>query len=125
VLEIGINNYAQDKMENFGSKYRQLLNILPPDTPIVAMAIMPINRHADSVFSSTQAAPAIRRSNQEIAFACGELPHCHFLDISPALSDSAGYLQFQYDVGDGIHLSEQGYKIWASALVPLMPKEPY
>jgi lysophospholipase L1-like esterase len=28
-----------------------------------------------------------------------------------------------YEVGDGIHLSEAGYKIWADALAHRMPNE--
>ena len=123
VLEIGINNYRRDKLANFGVKYRQLLRILPPNIPIVAMAIFPINEHANDWIPASDASVAIKKANREIDLACQQVSTCTFLDLSSSLANADGYIKPIYEVGDGIHLSEAAYKVWASALAPYMPKE--
>jgi lysophospholipase L1-like esterase len=123
VLEIGVNNYRRDKLTNFGSKYRQLLEILPRGIPVVAMAIFPINEHANWWAPVKDATTAIKKANQEIASACQQVGTCTFLDLSSSFEDAGGNMKSIYEVGDGIHLSEPAYIVWAAALAPHIPKE--
>ena len=125
VVEIGINNYKKDKLKNFGTKYDQLLRLLPQTTPVIAMAIMPVNKHADWIFPSTEASEAIRTTNRDVAATCKRFPNCRFLDLTSVLSDEVGDLQFKYEEGDGIHPTALAYEIWTEALRPLIPKAMY
>jgi lysophospholipase L1-like esterase len=123
VLEIGVNNYHRDKLTGFEPKYRQLLGLLPHGIPVVAMAIFPINEHASWWVPVRDATEAIKKANKEIALACQQVSTCTFLDLSPSLGDAGGSMKSIYEVGDGIHLSEPAYAVWASALAPHIPKE--
>ena len=40
------------------------------------------------------------------------VPHanCHYIDLSTGLADQEGYLQAQFDDGDGLHLNGIGYR---------------
>lgn len=123
VLEIGVNNYHRDGLSNFGAKYRKLLNLVPGNVPVIAMAIFPVNEHANWWIPADDALTAIKKANQEIGAACHEARNCDFLDLSPSFADGNDRMKPIYEVGDGIHLSEAGYKIWADALAHRMPNE--
>ncbi len=66
--------------------------------------------------------PIIRSINAELAaFADGE--RVRFIDIGDALSDANGLLLDSVSP-DGLHLGLEGYRVWASALVPALNEIP-
>jgi lysophospholipase L1-like esterase len=123
VLEIGVNNYRRDKLTGFDPKYRQLLGLFPRGIPVVAMAIFPINEHANWWIPVRDATVAIKKANQEIALACQQVSTCTFLDLSSSFGNADGSMKSIYEVGDGVHLSEPAYRVWAAALAPYIPKQ--
>jgi lysophospholipase L1-like esterase len=80
-----------------------------PDLPVFYIGITPSTMRW-SVWPIAQAA------NQLIDDWSAEDPNLHFIDTSDALMGSAG----EPDAGnyrfDGLHLSEQGYRIWSEII---------
>jgi lysophospholipase L1-like esterase len=82
-----------------------------PEATIILVAIFPRN---DSPDSNSQIFEANRRIAQ---LADGR--KIHFLDINDRLADPLGQLHAGMAV-DQLHLSLQGYEVWARALEPLL-----
>ena len=69
---------------------------------------------------STAVMPTIDKINARIAkFADGE--QVVYLNINDKLADAEGKL-FDGVTEDGLHLSIEGYQVWADALKPLLTK---
>jgi lysophospholipase L1-like esterase len=80
-----------------------------PDATIVVMGIFPRN---------IEVIQEINRINENISrLADGRT--IRFVNINDKLADSDGRLH-EGMTGDGLHLSLQGYQIWADALRPIL-----
>ena len=89
------------------------------DIEVIACTVPPI----------TTAYPSIQSSqlmlNHLISENVTEIEGVHIADIYSALSNQDGLLKFEYDSGDGLHLSIEGYKrmgeeIWKGTLSHLL-----
>ena len=116
VVEIGINDWAANAFSNFGVKYAALLRGVPKNVPVIAMAIMPLNRSASEHFSMDGVRNAISKANSEIQQSCKKRVGCQFVDLTKQLSDADGELLNAYEEGDGLHLSRQGYAVWLKGI---------
>lgn len=90
---------------------RREIRRIASSATIVQMGIFPRN-------DNPAAAEIIARVNEALA-AQAAAEGFRFLDINSSLIDSHGKLREQYSA-DGLHLSLQGYEVWASALKPLL-----
>lgn len=82
-----------------------------PDATIVLTAIFPRNDNPAVV-------PGIRRVNENLArLADGK--SVRFLDVNAQLADNDGVL-FKGMTVDNLHLSLQGYEVWAAGLRPIL-----
>ena len=110
VIMTGTNNLV---MEDFGfvPEYKNVLALFstgfPAAQPIIT-SLMPIKIPwiADS---------AVPRMNQHLQNLCQQT-NSFFLNIFPAFLDQKGQQRPELFMEDGVHLSTQGYKIWAAAL---------
>jgi lysophospholipase L1-like esterase len=117
VIQIGINNWPHDRFAAIGRKYRRLLALVPAETPVVVLSIMPVGRRAAQFFGAHGLNAALVAANAEIRAACEARPDCVFIDLTPTLADARGDLRARYDSGDGLHVSAAAYAVWREALL--------
>jgi lysophospholipase L1-like esterase len=117
VMTIGINDLCLERAAEaeLPGRIDRLAAALPRGVPLVWGAILPLDPVAARQHCS---APneAIGRTNGLIAKACAAMPGCTYVDAYAAMADPQGNLIPRYHVGDGIHLSKEGYAAWLKVL---------
>jgi lysophospholipase L1-like esterase len=125
VLLAGANNLAGPiapageaaKVEEVTRGIRAILDVMQQKAPtarIVLMGILPRNDGSNGA----AIVPTINRINQRIArFADGK--GIRYVNINDKLANPQGKLLPGVTV-DGLHLSVEGYQIWADALQPIL-----
>ncbi len=83
----------------------------PPGATIVLTGLYPRPRNKEL-------APDIRRINEQLA-ALADGKKIRFLNINNRLTDDRGELLPGIS-GDGVHLEEKGYDVWAQELKPII-----
>ncbi|MEX2093386.1 MAG: GDSL-type esterase/lipase family protein, partial [Pirellulales bacterium] len=129
VLMIGTNNVGGKRPENEDAQaedvahgVRAILDMVRDKAPAAKVVLMGITPRNDSSqgSGSTAVMPTIDKINARIEkFADGE--QVVYLNINDKLADAEGKL-FDGVTEDGLHLSIEGYQIWADALEPLFTK---
>jgi len=66
----------------------------------------------------------LARGNALIAAACARDPRCTFVDVWPAMLDTAGQPRHELFREDRLHMNHDGYLIWARLLAPLLAEKP-
>jgi beta-glucosidase len=84
-----------------------------PNTTILLTAITPRNTNG-----TTNLMPTINQINVRTA-ALADGTHVRFLNINDKLADATGKL-LPGMTEDGLHLSNQGYQVWADAMSPIL-----
>ncbi len=105
VTLIGINDfwfYGQEKIIDY---YKLLLDILPQKTKIIVNSILPIDDEYDSLPNND----LIDKVNTHIEQLCEPRDRFYYCDSNSNLKNSAGTLDRNFHIGDGLHLSEIGY----------------
>lgn len=114
VVMIGTNNSNSNQPEQIADGVEQIIDRLrtkTPETEILLLGIFP--RGADPNDPRRQ---VNEKTNELIAqFADGE--QVHFLDIGESFLQDDGTLSKEI-MPDLLHLSENGYRIWAEAIEP-------
>ena len=121
-LMIGINDLLRDVSDDtLLANQQQIIQDLQemhPDTTIVVQTILP---HAgdrstwegkDELLAISN--ERIQELNQQIE-RMAENADVEYLDLQPMFSDSDGNLRVDLTT-DGLHLNDDGYRVWASAL---------
>ncbi len=103
---------ADEVCENFQMFY-QHIHQEQPDTPIYYISIKPAKRRQ-------QYWPEMQRANRLIRAFCDSDRRLRYIDIVPAMLDSAGHVRSELFKFDGIHLNEQGYAIWTRVIRPYL-----
>ncbi len=119
---IGINDIiAGTKDEEILSHHRLILTYLRrvhPQTQIVLQSILPHGSEKSSTNQRDRLLPIpnerIRQLNEQLKLMAQE-KGAYFLDLYPLFSDPEGNLRSELST-DGLHLSQQGYLVWASAI---------
>jgi lysophospholipase L1-like esterase len=116
VLAIGMNDLARRDNTKIVANYQHILRALPPALPTVVTALFPVDAE-----SMTDPLPGVSNAriagvNRALAGLCATDPRCAFLDIGASLADKEGNLSKANHVGDGVHLNNEGYRIWIEAL---------
>ncbi len=121
VLMIGTNNTGHTGRNGYecsaqqtADGVREILNVLAqkcPDTKVLLLAIFPRGENAED---------PLRKQNEETnalikEFADGQ--RVHWRDLGPKFLNADGTLSREI-MPDVLHLSEQGYQIWAEAILP-------
>ena len=109
-LMSGTNNVAMGDLK-FPEFYRLILEKLTgfyPGAKIVVHSLPP----AMVDFISSESIIKVNRALEELAKSSG----AEFLDIYRRFVDTGGNTIKEYFLSDGIHLSSEGYNVWANAL---------
>lgn len=128
VLSFGLNGlfYHVSHPDRFLGNYRLLIDGIrarSPSTRIYLQSVYPVGENTVFSESSATVNEAIRTLNARIASACADWGDATYLDTSHLLLDASGGLDRQYDVGDGIHLTNAAYQRLLAFLEARIGKE--
>ena len=84
-----------------------------PDVPIYYISTKPPKRRL-------RLWPAMQVANQLVREYCASGKRLRYIDIVPAMLDTAGKPRRDVFKWDGIHLNEKGYAIWTSVVRPVL-----
>jgi lysophospholipase L1-like esterase len=117
VLYAGDNDLAAGKSpETVCNEFREFvkgIHAALPETRIVYLSIKPSLARAKLVEEQ-------RTANTLIAERIALDPRLIYLDVGAPLLDADGHPRREYFVKDGLHLSKEGYEVWAQLLRPLL-----
>jgi hypothetical protein len=86
-----------------------------PGVPVVYIGIKPSLKRWGLV-------EQVRAANALIRAECESDPLLTFIDVEPAFLGSDGKPRPELFVGDGLHLTEQGYALWSGLLAPVLKR---
>lgn len=113
VIHIGINDLKKYTIDESLRNYENILNKIGHKR-VILVSVLPVSKkfiEKNSDYSSEK----IFKINQEIEFLA-EQHQVVYANISPNFSDAEGHLKQEVDIGDGIHLSTEGYKLYIQSL---------
>jgi lysophospholipase L1-like esterase len=115
VLYAGDNDIGAGKTpEQVAGDFRDFVKVVRqglPQTKIIYISIKP------SVLR-WKLWPKIQSANALIETYCGQEKELVFLDVSKAMLGADGKPRRELFRGDGLHLNDEGYAVWASLLKP-------
>ncbi|RVU83681.1 GDSL family lipase [Leucothrix sargassi] len=113
VIAIGVNDLIRTHRDNTEiiENYLRFFALLPSGVPVTIHAILPVDEQLTQVDFNTR----IQQLNSDLS-QLAKIKQADFFDMTALLSDSNGQLKSEYHIGDGLHLSTQGYAIWIDAL---------
>lgn len=117
VLYAGDNDLADGKppqrvLSDFNYFLASLRSGLPGE-PVVYVSIKPSP-------ARWELWPLAQETNGLIKGACERQPPCTFLDVGPAMLGPDGKPRPELFQPDGLHLTDQGYRLWSDMLAPLI-----
>lgn len=121
-LLIGINDVADSRntASSIASAYEVLVKEIrekTPETQLYVQSVMPINndfKRYKTLVGREPVIPALNEKLKKIAADNGAV----YIDLWPALADSAtGKMQRRF-TSDGLHLTGAGYRAWTEAVRP-------
>ncbi len=114
ILAIGLNDLKRRTNSEIIKNYINVINMIPSHTKILVSAIHPVNSLQNSKLKNYN--KRISDINTKLKQISQKSERLYFIDISENLSDIAGNLSIQYNIGDGVHLNKSANQIWLSAL---------
>lgn len=108
VLEIGINDMEKRSDEVIIGNICKIVHTIPKGPRIFLCAIMP----ASAGNANARRTQIINARLRETALALD----CGFIDPTPLLTDTEGFLLRAYSDNDRVHLNLEGNKIWIKEL---------
>ncbi len=113
VLAIGVNDLRWRDNQSIIHHFDQIIAQIPNTVPIIISAILPVDENIPSkVGMNTR----IQQINTILSQRYQDKQQINFINITPQLINSHNNLHTYYHIGDGIHLSPLGYKVWIKAL---------
>ena len=112
LITIDVEDWFQ--VENFRQFCQRVFERLP-DTPVHYISIKPAK-------SRKKFWPEMQRANRMIKDLCDADPRLRYIDIVPAMQNSAGEVRGELFTRDGIHLNEKGYAVWRKVIRPAVKK---
>lgn len=113
VLAIGVNDLRRRPNTEIIENYNKIIAQIPTAIPILVNAIIPVDEIKERWIGYND---RIVEINQQLEKLCSTDSRLYCVDPSPALVDPEGNLADQFHIGDGIHLSALGDKVWMSEL---------
>lgn len=111
VITLGVNGVASMNEEDFKKHYKELIGRIleaNPETKIMLNSIYPVAKNYGNLDKINNA--KIDRANRWIYELAEELD-MRFLDTNSVLKDKDGWLPYNYQNGDGLHLAPAAYTI--------------
>jgi hypothetical protein len=87
----------------------QTVRTYHPETPVFYIAVTPTRKRL-------AAWPAIREGNEHVRAYCAATGNCYFIGTESVFLDAQGEPRNEFFVEDKLHLNEQGYTLWSSAI---------
>jgi len=117
VLSIGVNDLRVLNEEEIISNYKKILELLPPDVPVIVSCILPVIEHNPSMISVHYKIEnaRIKNINKRLSEICKSYSHITSIDSFNLMCDETDNLRKEYTT-DGVHLSQKGYKEWSEFL---------
>lgn len=112
VLAVGYNDLRERDNDAILKNCRDILRLIPEDVPILVCSVLPTDERCRQERYNKR----IDILNLAVAEVCSSMKHCHFIDIATKLKDCEGNLSVHYHEGDGIHLNNEGYRIYNDAI---------
>jgi lysophospholipase L1-like esterase len=113
VIAIGINDILQNStIEEILNNYSSLFSVIPSHIPIFLTALLPVDESIIPKSLNT----LISTLNSKSADLCALKFNCFFVNLNHNLVDFNGNLDYQYHIGDGLHLNKVGYNIMINQL---------
>lgn len=125
VLSLGLNGitrWSRDP-EAFLRNYRALIDgviACSPNTKIILQSVYPVGENDCFSAPVPKLNAQIQALNAHIASLSQEYENVVYINTSALLSDASGALLSDYDIGDGIHLTNEAYRIILSHLCQTM-----
>jgi lysophospholipase L1-like esterase len=113
VIAIGTNDILQSQEEGIGSRYKAILEKIPPNVPVVMSSVPPMKevwRRGRKLEDSI-----VRNVVTSAKEACKSDPRCVFVDAYDALTRDGARLADVLEK-DGVHLAPLGYERWIREL---------
>ena len=116
VLSFGLNGIARWSRdpEAFLHNYRALIGGIlerSPNTKILLQSVYPVGENTCFSLPVSETNAQIDNLNTHIASLAEEYQNVAYVNTAALLADANGALNAAYDVGDGIHLTNEAYRI--------------
>ena len=112
VISIGFNDLKRRSNDEILDRLGAIVGQLPRQVPVILCAVKPVDEKASGRENINR---RIYRLNEAYASIAERHSHVFFVGI-PAITRENGSLAPEYHIGDGIHLSREGYSIWIDQL---------
>jgi lysophospholipase L1-like esterase len=114
VIAIGVNDINKRPIKEIKKILSGIINFLPQSVPILLAEVLPVDESTGTQFNDYNS--RIQELNQRIGGICDSRSNIYCLRPNQLFSGHDGNLEKQYHDGDGLHLSPNGYKLWARGL---------
>ncbi len=113
VIAIGINDLLRIKRSppDILKNYQKILEILPTEADVLIQSVFPV----DERIGLTGINEKILQLNSMLRVLAKEKKH-DFIDLREPFVEKDGNLKEKFHIGDGLHLSSEGYKQWIDVL---------
>ncbi len=108
VLQVGVNDFSASSNAEIVRDYTRLLEAI--SLPVVVCGVLPVDERDRPLFAGYNT--RIRELNHVLQQLCQTNRQRVFIDTTSRLTNETGQLASPYHVGDGIHLSPDGYQVW-------------
>jgi len=115
VVYAGDNDVAADYTpERIHEDFQQFVATIReelPQTKILYIAVKPSLKRWNLI-------QEVRETNKLIAQQCAQTENCEFIDIDGPMLGEDGKPRPELFKGDGLHMTDEGYAVWAKELEP-------
>ena len=112
VQNIGFNDLRRRSNGEILGNIQRALEQIPQGTPVLFSGVFPVDQRVRGEGVNER----IRVLNERVQALCGSLDNCSFVETNRRLTDATGNLRSNYHIGDGLHLSPEGYEVWIQDL---------
>lgn len=120
VLLLGTNNTGSNTADEIAAGDAKIVGQIRaklPDAKVILLAVFPRGPRRGNVEEAERHMKVIRAVNERLA-KLDDGRHVRFLDLGPKLAPTG--VPSPEVMPDGVHLSPQGYQIWADGMQPLL-----
>jgi len=117
-IMIGVNDLSRNMTpEEVAANYRKILERVKSETPrtkVYIESVLPVNPATGMALNHTNKTPQIMELNGRLKELAAEFGYT-YIDLFSVMADANNYLPRKCSI-DGLHLTYEGYRIWAEAI---------